>query len=182
MNAHRAGRLALLTATTAFLVGVALLNSGSSNAIGGLCNGAPASHTWLDGSGQYGPGLIDGTDKDDTIIGTDGDDVIDAGAGDDIICGEAGDDDIAGGEGGDLIRAGTGDDDVDGGPGVDTVDGGPDHDTVAGGLDYDVIRGGTGDDVIIAADDEISDDIWAGPDFDVCFYTGGDDIHAECEY
>ena len=64
-------------------------------------HGAPASHTWLDASGQYGPALIDGTD---------------------------------------------------------------------------------GDDVIIAADDLISDDVWAGQDFDICFFTGGDDIHAECEY
>src|SRR5437868_4487464 len=54
MNAQKLGRLALITATTGFMVGVALLNSGSSNAIGGLCNGRPASHTWLDASGQYG--------------------------------------------------------------------------------------------------------------------------------
>ena len=41
--------------------GLALLNGGSSNAIGGLCNGFPASHTWMDASGQYGPALLDGT-------------------------------------------------------------------------------------------------------------------------
>ena len=81
MNTRKAGRLAVLTATTGFVVGLALLNGGSSNAIGGLCNGFPASHTWLDGSGQYGPALIDGTDGDDVIIGSDGDDVIDAGDG-----------------------------------------------------------------------------------------------------
>ena len=85
-------RLALMTATTGFMVGVALLNGGSSNAIGGLCNGRPASHTWLDASGQYGPALIDGTSHADDIIGSDGDDTIDAGPGDDVVCGAAGDD------------------------------------------------------------------------------------------
>ena len=181
MNNH-VGRLALTTATAGFLVGLALLNGGSSNAIGGLCNGAPASHTWLDASGQYGPALIDGTDGDDDIIGSDGDDIIDAGAGEDVVCGAAGDDDIAGGDGGDVIHGDTGDDDIDGGAGVDTVAGDGGNDTVAGGDDYDVIRGGPGDDVIVAGDDVISDDIWAGQDFDLCFITGGDDIHAECEY
>jgi hypothetical protein len=34
------------------------VSSGSSQAIGGLCNGRPASHTWLDASGQYGPALL----------------------------------------------------------------------------------------------------------------------------
>ena len=49
----------------------------TAHAIGGLCNGQPASHTWLDASGQYGPALIDGTNHDDTIVGSDGDDTID---------------------------------------------------------------------------------------------------------
>src|ERR1041385_8872899 len=121
MNAQKMGRLALITATSGFMVGIALLNGGSSNAIGGLCNGRPASHTWLDASGQYGPALIDGTDDDDDIIGSDGDDTIDAGRGDDGSCGAAGDDSISGGEGADAIRGDTGDDDLDGGPDNDTV-------------------------------------------------------------
>src|SRR5205823_9422840 len=58
MNAQKLGRLALITATSGFMVGLALLNGGTSNAIGGLCNGRPASHTWLDASGQYGPARI----------------------------------------------------------------------------------------------------------------------------
>lgn len=86
MDAHRMGRLVLTTATTGFFVGLALLNGGSSNAIGGLCNGFPASHTWMDASGQYGPTLLDGTDGDDVIIGSDGDDIIDAGDGLDVVC------------------------------------------------------------------------------------------------
>src|SRR5262245_1736628 len=50
MNAHKLGRLALVTTSAGFMVGVALLNTGTSSAIGGLCNGRPASHTWLDAS------------------------------------------------------------------------------------------------------------------------------------
>src|SRR5258707_14326174 len=92
---QKTGRLALATASTGFIVGLAFLNNGSAHAIGGLCNGRPASHTWLDASGQYGPALIEGTDEDDTIVGSDGDDTIDAGAGNDFICGAAGDDSIA---------------------------------------------------------------------------------------
>ncbi|MDQ1502466.1 MAG: Peptidase serralysin terminal, partial [Actinomycetota bacterium] len=112
---HKTGRLALATASTGFIVGLAFLNSGSAHAIGGLCNGRPASHTWLDASGQYGPALIDGTDHDDTIVGSDGDDTISGNGGDDVICGAAGDDSIAGGSGDDAVRGDTGDDSLDGG-------------------------------------------------------------------
>src|SRR5918999_2154447 len=162
MTAQKVGRLALMTATTGFLVGLGLLNGGSSNAIGGLCNGRPASHTWLDASGQYGPALIDGTDEDDNIVGSDGDDIIDAGDGNDYVCGAAGDDDIAGGDGGDVLRGDTGDDDIDGGPDSDTVSGGGGNDTVSGGDQYDIQLGGDGDDVMIAIHDGIGDELYAG--------------------
>ena len=101
--------------------------------IGGLCNGQPASHTWLDASGQPGPAILDGTGHDDTIIGSDGDDVIDGRGGDDFICGAAGNDSITGGSGDDALRGDTGDDDVDGNGGHDTVVGDDGNDTVAGG-------------------------------------------------
>src|SRR4051812_29416910 len=181
MNAHKLGRLALITATTGFMVGVALLNGGTSNAIGGLCNGRPASHTWLDASRQYGPALIDGTDHDDDIIGSGGDDTIDAGDGDDVVCGAAGDDSISGGDGGDAIRGDTGDDDLDGGAGRDTVVGDGGNDTVAGGEDNDFLVGGSGDDVMISADDDSVDKVNAGDDFDVCLFGAGDEI-TNCEY
>src|SRR5258705_8891424 len=100
---NKAARLAMVTATGGFMVGLAFLNSGNAHAIGGLCNGRPASHTWLDASGQYGPALIDGTDHDDVIVGSDGDDTISAGAGYDQVCGAAGNDTIEGGPGGDAI-------------------------------------------------------------------------------
>ena len=181
MNAHKVGRLALTTATAGFFVGLALLNGGTSNAIGGLCNGRPASHTWLDASGQYGPALIDGTDHDDTIIGSDGDDILDGRGGDDYICGAAGDDRISGGHGDDAIRGDTGDDDLDGGKGVDTVVGDGGNDTVAGGPDSDMLYGGSGDDVMIGADDNVEDKVEAGDDFDVCLFSAGDEL-GDCEY
>src|SRR5256714_13140076 len=89
-NRPRLQRLAVLTTTAAWVAGLALLSPGPAKAIGGLCNGRPASHTWLDASGQYGPALLDGTNRDDDIIGSDGDDTIDARAGDDGGCGAAG--------------------------------------------------------------------------------------------
>ena len=69
---NKAGRLVVVGATSVFAVGVGFLSSGTAHAIGGLCNGQPASHTWLDASGQYGPALLDGTNGDDTIVGSDG--------------------------------------------------------------------------------------------------------------
>src|SRR5207237_9423427 len=107
---NRAGRAAMATTTLGFMVGLAFLNAGSAHSIGGLCNGRPASHTWLDASGQPGPALLDGTGKDDTIVGSDGDDTIDGRAGNDVICGGPGHDSISGGSGGDALRGDTGDD------------------------------------------------------------------------
>src|SRR5256714_9706150 len=111
----RAGRAAMATTTLGFRVGLAFLNAGSAQSIGGLCTGRPASHTWLDASGQPGPAILDGTGHDDTIVGSDGDDTIDGRGGDDAICGAAGNDSINGGSGDDAIRGDTGDDDLDGG-------------------------------------------------------------------
>ena len=181
MNTHKFGRLALVTASTGFMVGLAFLNSGSAHSIGGLCNGEPASHTWLDASGQYGPALIDGTDHDDVIVGSDGDDTISGGDGFDQICGAAGDDSISGGDGGDAIRGDTGDDSLDGGAGKDTVVGDGGNDTVSGGTGGDFLVGGSGDDVMISADDEEVDKVNGGDDFDDCLFSAGDEIN-NCEY
>jgi Ca2+-binding RTX toxin-like protein len=182
MSAH-AGRMALGTAMTGFLVAVVSLNGGSSNAIGGLCNGASASHTWLDASGQYGPTLLDGTDGDDVIVGSDGDDIIDAGDGLDYVCGGPGDDDIDGGPGGDVLRGDTGDDDLSGGLDSDTLSGDGGNDTLSGGFDYDILLGGVGDDVMIdLEDDRPHDELYAGDGFDVCIVIGGAEVQSNCEY
>ena len=123
----RAGRAAMAISTTGFMVGLAFLNTGSAQSIGGLCNGQPASHTWLDASGQPGPAILDGTGHDDTIIGSDGDDTIE---GRDTVVSDLGNDTVAGGHNRDFLVGGPGDDvmissDDDS---VDKVDGGEDLD------------------------------------------------------
>src|SRR5258707_395660 len=169
---HKTGRLALATASTGFIVGLAFLNGGTAHSIGGLCNGRPASHTWLDASGQYGPALIDGTDHDDTIVGSDGDDT---------ISGNGGDDSIAGGSGDDAVRGDTGDDSLDGGSGRDTIVGDGGNDTVSGGEGNDFLVGGSGDDVMISSDDDSVDKVNGGDDFDDCLFGAGDEVN-NCEY
>jgi Ca2+-binding RTX toxin-like protein len=99
----KAGRRLVAAVSGGFLVGLAFLTSGSAQSIGGLCNGSPATHTWLDASGQYGPALIDGTDHADTIIGSDGDDTIDAHDGNDTVAGGPGADNLYGGSGDDVL-------------------------------------------------------------------------------
>src|SRR2546423_9648180 len=146
-------RLALVTVTGGFLLGLAVLNTGAAHAIGGLCNGRPASHTWLDASGQYGPAVIDGTRGNDVIVGSDGDDTIDGRGGNDTICGAAGNDSISVGPGGNsVVRGDSGDDDLS----ADNVhsvtmtgDGGNDTVEVTNTVATSYLVGGTGDDVII---------------------------------
>lgn len=181
LTTKRAGRTALAVTTFGFLAGVALLNAGTAQSIGGLCNGQPASATWLDASGQHGPAILDGTHHDDTIIGSDGDDTIDGRGGDDVICGADGNDSIFGGSGDDAIRGDFGDDDVDGGRGFDTVVGDLGNDTVAGGSGHDFLVGGPGDDVMISADDGSEDKVNAGEDLDSCIFGAGDEL-SNCEY
>ncbi|MEW6474803.1 MAG: hypothetical protein AB1679_21345 [Actinomycetota bacterium] len=152
MNLRKAGRRALVTTSAGFLVGLSFVNIGPARSIGGLCNGRPASATWLDASGQYGPALIDGTDHDDVIIGSDGDDHIDAAGGDDVVCGAAGHNHIHGGDGDDALIGASDHDHLDGGDGNDTVVGYEGHDTVAGGPGRDFLVGGGGDDVMISTD------------------------------
>src|SRR6266508_1449952 len=113
----RGRRAPVAFATVLFASSLGLLGANSAQSIGGLCNGQPASHTWLDASGQPGPAILDGTGHGDTIIGSDGDDTIDGRGGDDVICGAPGNDSIAGGTGDDAIRGDTGDDDLDGNSG-----------------------------------------------------------------
>jgi Ca2+-binding RTX toxin-like protein len=171
----------VLTTTAVWLAGLALLSSGSAQGIGGLCNGRPASATWLDASFQPGPAFLRGTDHDDVIIGSDGDDRIDGFGGNDVICGGPGRDRIDAGHGDDVVRGDTDDDRVDGGPGFDTVVGDAGYDTVIGGGGHDFLVGGTGDDVMISSDDDWADKLDGGEDFDSCFFGAGDEL-ANCEY
>ncbi|HYH50371.1 MAG TPA: hypothetical protein VEG38_12570 [Acidimicrobiia bacterium] len=84
-----AGRVAF--ATVLFASGLGLLANNPAQSIGGLCNGRPASHTWLDASGQPGPSFFDGTNRDDTIVGRDGDDWIKSSDDDEVDKVSAGD-------------------------------------------------------------------------------------------
>jgi Ca2+-binding RTX toxin-like protein len=174
-------RLAVLMTAVLWLAGLALLSPGSARAIGGLCNGRPASATWLDASFQPGPAYLQGTDHDDVIIGSDGDDRIDGFGGHDTICGGPGRDNIDAGHGDDVVRGDSGDDRLDGGPGFDTIVGDAGNDTVLGGSGQDFLVGGTGDDVMVGSDDDWADKIDASDDFDHCFFGAGDEL-ANCEY
>jgi Ca2+-binding RTX toxin-like protein len=180
----RAGRLAMATATGGFMVGLAFLNGGGAHAIGGLCNGRPASHTWLDASGQYGPAVIDGTRGSDVIVGSDGDDTIDGRGGNDTICGAAGNDSIAVGPGGNsVVRGDTGDDSItaDNVHSVTLVgDGGNDTLEVTNTVATSYLVGGSGDDVLIHdGGGHVKAD--GGDDFDDCLVRGGDEV-VNCEY
>src|SRR5579884_3619822 len=181
---HQGGRLAMIAASGAFMTGLAFLNNGGVHAIGGLCNGRPASHTWLDASGQYGPAVIDGTRGDDVILGSDGDDVIDGRGGDDFICGGAGNDSIDVGPGGNsVVRGDTGDDDLSAHR-VHSVtlvgDGGDDTLYVGDTAAPSYLVGGSGDDVLIhTGGGHVKMD--GGLDFDDCLMNGGDEV-VNCEY
>ena len=155
---NKAGRLALTVATGGFMLGMAFLNGGGAHAIGGLCNGEPATHTWLDASGQYGPAVIDGTKGDDTIIGSDGDDTIDG-------RGDTGDDDLSALDVHSVTLVGDG--------GNDTLE-------VGNTDNVSYVVGGSGDDVLIHdGGGHVKMD--GGDDFDDCLARGGDEL-VNCEY
>jgi Ca2+-binding RTX toxin-like protein len=179
------GRWAVLSATGAFLMGLAVLNPGGAHAIGGLCNGEPASHTWLDASGQPGPAVLEGTKGDDTIIGSDGDDTIDGRGGNDFICGGPGNDSITVGPGGNsVVRGDTGDDSISTDGTVHSVTelGGPGNDTLQVGntVAPSYLVGGPDDDVLIHdGGGHVKMD--GGDGFDDCLPRGGDEV-VNCEY
>jgi len=180
----RLRRWLAVAATGAFLAGAGVLNGGGAGAVGGLCNGRPASRTWLDASGQPGPALIDGTKSGGAIGSGDGDDTIDGRGGNDTNSGGPGNDSISVGPGGNsVVRGDTGDDDLS----ADNV-----HSvTLSGDNGNDTLEeigraarrehvGGCGDDVIVH-DGSGHVKVDGGPDFDDCLVRGGDEM-ANCEY
>jgi Ca2+-binding RTX toxin-like protein len=174
----------MVTATSGFMVGLAFLNGGAAQSIGGLCNGRPASHTWLDASGQPGPAIIEGTRGDDVIIGSYGDDTIDGRSGNDTICGGGGNDDITVGPGGSsFVQVGPGDSnvstvgkvhsvtEVDSGPGNSTLSVG---DTAATSYLYGG-RGSGQDTLFHNGSGHVKMD--GGPNkMSRCFPEGGDEV------
>ena len=182
---RKVGRLAVITATGGFMAGVALLTGGGAHAIGGLCNGRPASHTWLDASGQPGPAVIDGTRGDDVIVGSDGDDTIDGRGGSDFICGGPGNDSISVGPGGNsIVRGDSGDDSISADGTVHSVtlvgDAGNDTLQVGNTVAPSYVIGGSGDDVLIHnGRGHVKMD--GGDGLDDCLAQGGDEL-VNCEY
>ena len=160
--------------------------AGPAQSIGGLCNGRPASHPWLDASGQTGPTFIEGTKGDDVIVGGDGDDNIFGGGGNDVICGGPGDDALVAGPGGDSVE--------DGGPGADDLG-------TTGVVHSITMFGGSGDDGPNVGDTEATSYVsgGAGDDtlqhgglgavvklngedgFDRCIFRAGDEL-INCEF
>jgi hypothetical protein len=180
-----APRLAVIVAAGGLALGAALLNAGTAHSIGALCDGQPASHPWLDASGQGGPTFIEGTPGDDVIIGSDGDDNIDGRGGSDVICGGPGDDNINVGPGGDSY--------VNGGPGEDGPDtvgtvhsvtfvggAGDDDPQVGDTVATSYIFGGDGDDLLMHhGSGHVKVD--GGDGFDDCLVAGGDEV-VNCDY
>ena len=185
IGTRRRGRhgAALVVALLTYGVGIGVSGAGSAQSIGGLCNGAPASHTWLDASGQPGPTFFDGTNGDDVIVGSDGDATIDGRGGNDFICGAPGNDSISVEGGNSVVRGDTGDDDLTAND-VHSVtlvgDGGNDTLEVTGTAVTSYLYGGSGDDVMIHnGPGHVKMD--GGDDFDDCLPQGGDEL-ANCEY
>lgn len=110
--AGRVRRGLWMTALIGLTLG-SLFNSAAARSVGALCNGRPASRTWLDASGQPGPAVLDGTRGNDVMIGSDGDDTIDGRGGNDTICGGPGNDSITVGPGGkSFVDGGMGDNSI----------------------------------------------------------------------
>lgn len=178
--------MARTAAAAVFLAGLGLTAPiGSARAIGGLCQGRPASHPWLDASGQPGPAVIEGTKADEVIIGSDGADTIYGNGGSDLICGGPGNDNLNAGPGGDSV--------LDGGAGDDSLGTvGTVHSvTMIGGLGDDgpnvgdtiatsYVSGGPGDDTLQhTGGGHVKMD--GGDGFDYCLARGGDEL-VNCDY
>lgn len=182
----RHARVAVTVGAVA-LAGVVGAGSGApAQGIGGLCGGRPASHSWLDASGQPGPSFIEGTKGDDVIVGSDGDDNIFGNGGNDVICGGPGTDNLNAGPGGDSVE--------DGGPGDDALGTvGVVHSvTLVGGLGDDgpnvgdtlatsFVSGGPGDDTLQHEGSGAIVKMDGGDGFDICLFRAGDELNS-CEY
>lgn len=175
-----------VTATLVFLLGVALLSPHGARSVGALCEGRPASHPWLDASGQPGPTIIHGTKKSEVIIGGDGNDTIYGNGGNDLICGGPGNDNLNAGPGGSSV--------LDGGPGDDslgtvgtvyrvTMIGGPGNDgpNVGDTRALSYVSGGPGDDTLQHTGHGAPVKMNGDDGNDTCIFNGGDEV-VNCEH
>ena len=81
--------------------------------------------------------LIEGNNKNNTLVGTNGSDVLKGHGGKDTIYGKDGSDVLNGGTGGDKLYGGGGDDTLRGGGGNDLLVGGEGDDEFRGGAGFD---------------------------------------------
>src|SRR4051794_21212564 len=94
------------------------------------------------------PGVITGTEGNDTLDGTSGPDTINGLGGDDTIYGFEANDSLYGGAGNDYLVGSDGNDSIAGGDGNDILDGGAGTDTLDGGLGNDFYRVKVGDTIV----------------------------------
>lgn len=171
---RRGGRVVVVLATTAYVVGLMIAGAPPGETFGGSCNGRLSS-VGLDASHERGPVLIQGSSKDDVIIGSRGDDTIDGHEGDDVICGGAGADDIRGGEGDDAVFGESGDDTLRGDDGDDHVRGGHGNDNISGEAGEDQLLGDRGHDILNGVDGGEPDKLDGGDGKNLCFIDALDE-------
>ncbi|MEG4805025.1 hypothetical protein QUB63_30615 [Microcoleus sp. ARI1-B5] len=94
------------------------------------------------------PGIIKGTNSNDTLTGSSGNDAIYGLRGNDSLDGGLGDDTLFGGKGSDTLLGSSGNDILFGGQGDDTLLGGDGNDILFGGKGDNLLNGGLGNDTL----------------------------------
>lgn len=119
-------------------------------------------------------GVIQGDDRNNSLIGRAVTDTIDGGAGNDTLLGDAGADTLTGGSSGaDTINGQTGNDSINGQTGNDTLRGGQDNDIIHGGQDNDQLFGDLGNDTLYG---DLGVDTLTGGGGADTFYVGAGDV------
>ncbi|MEG3861137.1 peptidase C11 clostripain, partial [Microcoleus sp. herbarium12] len=98
--------------------------------------------------GSVSPGIIKGTNSNDTLTGSSGNDAIYGLRGNDSLDGALGDDTLFGGKGSDTLLGSRGNDILFGGQGDDTLLGGEGNDILFGGKGDNFLNGGLGNDTL----------------------------------
>jgi Domain of unknown function (DUF4347)/RTX calcium-binding nonapeptide repeat (4 copies)/FG-GAP-like repeat/Calx-beta domain len=98
--------------------------------------------------GSVSPGIIKGTNSNDTLTGSSGNDAIYGLRGNDSLDGALGDDTLFGGKGSDTLLGSRGNDILFGGQGDDTLLGGEGNDILFGGKGDNYLDGGLGNDTL----------------------------------
>lgn len=97
------------------------------------------------------PGLVNGTDGNDSLRGSGAGDTLNGGAGDDTLVGAGGDSVLIAGGGNNHLIGGEGNDRLIGDSGNDTLEGGWGNDLLIAGGGENLLMGGAGDDTLVGA-------------------------------